>query len=122
MRHPESWYRKDKDAWFVQHHGKQVRLAKGKDSKPEAYQASHKLMARAKQAPAKSITAAILYDLYLGWSKDEHKPTTQEWYRGLLVPDKYGAAVCYVICEPSNHYYRVMTGSERMPVLIGQHI
>jgi len=121
VRHPEPWYRKDKDAWFVQHHGKQVRLAKGKDSKPKAYQAFHKLMAGAKQSPAKSITAAILCDLYLDWSKDEHKPTTQEWYRGLLVLDEYGA-VCYVICEPSSHYYRVMTGSERMPVLIGQHI
>jgi len=121
VRHLEPWYRKNKDAWFVQHHGKQVRLAKGKDSKLEAYQVFNKLMAGAKQSPAKSITA-ILCDLYLDWSKDEHNPTTQEWYRGLLVPDKYGAAVCYVICEPSNHYYRVMTGSERMPVLIGQHI
>ena len=42
--------------------------------------------------------------------------------RGLLVPDERGLAVCYVICEPSSHYYRVMTGSERMPVLIGQRI
>lgn len=50
------------------------------------------------------------------------------WYlvetgiRGLLVFDERGMAVCYVICEPSSHYYRVMTGSERMPVLIGQRI
>jgi hypothetical protein len=50
------------------------------------------------------------------------------WYlieigiRGLLVPDERGIAVCYMICEPSTHYYRVMTGSERMPVLIDQRI
>ena len=45
------------------------------------------------------------------------------WYlietgiRGLLVPDERGWAVCYMVCEPATHYYRVMTGSERMPVL-----
>jgi hypothetical protein len=45
-----------------------------------------------------------------------------EGIRGLLVPDERGAAVVYVVCEPSSHYYRVMTGSPRMPVLIDQRI
>jgi hypothetical protein len=50
------------------------------------------------------------------------------WYlvergiRGLLVPDERGAAVVYMICEPSSHYYRIMTGSPRMPVFIEQKI
>lgn len=50
------------------------------------------------------------------------------WYlvergvRGLLVPDERGAAVAYVVCEPASHYYRIMTGSDRMPVLIEQRI
>ncbi len=50
------------------------------------------------------------------------------WYfievgiRGLLVPDERGCAVCYMICEPSSHYYRIMTGATRMPVLIDQRI
>jgi hypothetical protein len=38
--------------------------------------------------------------------------------RGLLVPDERGLAVAYMVCEPASHYYRVMTGSDRMPVLI----
>jgi hypothetical protein len=42
--------------------------------------------------------------------------------RGLLVPDERGWAVCYMICEPATHYYRIMTGSDRMPVLIDQRI
>jgi hypothetical protein len=42
--------------------------------------------------------------------------------RGLLVPDERGLAVAYMVCEPSSHYYRVMTGSDRMPVLIDQRI
>jgi hypothetical protein len=50
------------------------------------------------------------------------------WYvietgiRGLLVPDENGWAVCYMVCEPSSHYYKIMTGSDRMPVLIDQRI
>lgn len=50
------------------------------------------------------------------------------WYlvergiRGLLVPDERGAAVVYMICEPSSCYYRVMTGSTRMPGFIDQRI
>lgn len=50
------------------------------------------------------------------------------WYaietgiRGLLVPDEHDRAVCYMICEPASHYYRVMTGSDRMPMFIGQTI
>jgi hypothetical protein len=50
------------------------------------------------------------------------------WYlvevgvRGILVPDEQGNAVVYMICEPASHYYRVMTGSSRMPVFINQRI
>ncbi len=50
------------------------------------------------------------------------------WYRvrqgirGLLVPDERGLAVAYVICEPSSHYYQVMTRCPRMPVLIDEKI
>lgn len=50
------------------------------------------------------------------------------WYRirqgirGLLVPDERGFAVAYMICEPSTHYYQIMTRSGRMPLLIGEKI
>jgi hypothetical protein len=42
--------------------------------------------------------------------------------KGLLVPDERGCAVCFMICEPASHYYKIMTGSDRMPVLINQTI
>jgi hypothetical protein len=42
--------------------------------------------------------------------------------QGLLVPDEHGWAVCYMVCEPASHYYKVMTSSDRMPVLINQRI
>lgn len=50
------------------------------------------------------------------------------WYlievgiRGLLVGDERGNAVVYMVCEPASHYYRTMTGSNRMPVFIDQRI
>jgi hypothetical protein len=37
----------------------------------------------------------------------------------LLVKDE---PAVYVLCEPATRYYRVMTRSERMPVLIGERI
>lgn len=49
------------------------------------------------------------------------------WYRvrqgmrGILVPGPDGPCV-YMICEPATRYYRVMTKSERMPVLIDEVI
>jgi hypothetical protein len=42
--------------------------------------------------------------------------TRQQGIREPLVPDECGAAVCYLVCEPSNHGYRDMTRSDRMPV------
>jgi hypothetical protein len=42
--------------------------------------------------------------------------------RGLLVPDERGAAVAYMLCRPSTHYYRIMTRSDRMPILIDEQI
>jgi hypothetical protein len=48
------------------------------------------------------------------------------WYqvrqgiRGLLVHDESGVSRVYMICEPASYYYRVMTRSHWMPVLIGE--
>jgi hypothetical protein len=50
------------------------------------------------------------------------------WFRvkqgieGLLVEDRKGQPVVYVVCQPSTRYYRVMTRSEWMPSLVGEVI
>jgi hypothetical protein len=50
------------------------------------------------------------------------------WYRirqgirALLVHDEHGRQAAYMICEPASHYYRIMTRSSRMPVLIEEKI
>ena len=41
---------------------------------------------------------------------------------GVPVPDRCGPRRVYLVCEPASHYYRVMTRSDWMPVLIGERI
>ncbi|MBD3360390.1 hypothetical protein GF366_01155 [Candidatus Peregrinibacteria bacterium] len=40
--------------------------------------------------------------------------------KGIFIKDKPGHKFCYIITRPSTHYFRVMTGSRRMPVLLNQ--
>ena len=44
MRQPKPWFRTSKNAWFVELGGKQVRLAKGRDSEKQAFEAFYRLM------------------------------------------------------------------------------
>ena len=46
----------------------------------------------------------------------------REGVRGVAVRDEHGRPVVYVLVEPASQYYRVMTRSEWMPVLIGERI
>jgi hypothetical protein len=55
----------------------------------------------------------------LGVEKGIWFPITQGVH-GLLVHDEEGRRVVYMVCEKSTHYFRIMTRSERMPVLVGQ--
>lgn len=41
---------------------------------------------------------------------------------GLLVLDRRGVPVVYMVCRPSTRYFRVMTRSEWMPSLVGEVI
>jgi hypothetical protein len=50
------------------------------------------------------------------------------WYRvrggvrGVLLLDGQGRERAYAVCEPASHYYRVMTRSDGMPLLIGERV
>lgn len=54
-----------------------------------------------------------------GWSKGVWFQVRQG-IQGILVRDEDGEAYCYMITQPATHYFNIMTGSERMPLLIGQ--
>ena len=42
--------------------------------------------------------------------------------QGLLVHDRKGAPVVFVVCRPATRYYQVMTRAEWMPSLIDEVI
>ncbi len=94
MRQHKPWYRKSKNAWFVELGGKQVRLAKGKDSERAAFEAFYRLMAtRPENLPAPDkITVATLCDLFLDHSQRHHAPDTYTHYKHFLQSfcDTYG--------------------------------
>jgi hypothetical protein len=54
--------------------------------------------------------------------------TNGVWYkvkqgmRGLVVKDRRGEPVVFMLSEPSTRYYRVMTRAEWMPVLVDEVI
>ena len=86
MRPRKPWFRADRDAWYVQHNGRQVLLAKGKANKPEAQAAYHKLMLVSGEAPPKADTlvVATLCDLFLEYSQAHHSPSSYANYKHFL--------------------------------------
>lgn len=85
MKRPEPWYRKQNDAWYVCIDGRQTMLAKGKDNKDAAFDAFHKLMAtEGRLPPVRDLSLGELCLRFLEHSRNEHKPSTIEWYRGHL--------------------------------------
>jgi len=54
--------------------------------------------------------------------------TNGVWYQvregihGILVYDDLGIPHCFMLTQPSTHYFKTMTGNERMPALINQII
>jgi hypothetical protein len=66
-------------------------------------------------AEAVDVPAALAFDGGVWYA-------VRQGLRGVLVQDEGGAVRVYVVCEPASHYYRVMTRSAWMPVLIGERI
>jgi len=40
--------------------------------------------------------------------------------KGVLIKDNQGVYHVYILMTPSTHYFKIMTGADRMPVLINQ--
>ena len=39
---------------------------------------------------------------------------------GIMVRDREGNPHCYMLTQPATHYFKTMTGAERMPILLDQ--
>lgn len=52
--------------------------------------------------------------------------TNGVWYQvregieGILIYDDLNIPHCFMLTQPSTHYFKIMTGNERMPALINQ--
>jgi integrase len=87
MARPSSpWYREDRDAWYVNHGGKQVRLCKGKANRKEAYRAFLKLSDNAESTPGGRCTASDLLEHFLRYAKANLKPNTYRGYEVFITP------------------------------------
>ena len=54
-----------------------------------------------------------------GWAKGTWFQVRQG-IRGMLVHDQDGHPHCYVVTQPATHYFKIMTGADRMPMLLDQ--
>jgi len=85
MRPSRPWYRTSHDAWYVEVAGKQIKLASGKASKQAALLEWHRLQSgQGISTDVAEPQVAVVFDLFLAWSKCHHKPESYEWYRRFL--------------------------------------
>lgn len=98
MRQPKPWYRVSKNAWFVEHQGKQIRLGihpqdapppkrskTGWNAPPLIMDAYYKVMATDGCLPEQEhILTAQICDLFLEHAHRHNSNETYEWYRYFL--------------------------------------
>lgn len=70
------WFRKQNATYYVNLDGKQINLGKDKAAAEKAF---HKLKA-ADTPPTVGITAALLMDKFLAWTKEHKAASTFAWY------------------------------------------
>jgi integrase len=99
MRQPKPWFRASKQAWYVEHRFKKVRLGShpegapppkkstsGWNAPPEIMDAFYKLMATdpANLPKPEKIAVALICDLFLDHSQKHHNPETYANYKHFL--------------------------------------
>ncbi len=81
---PSPWFYARKKAWFVTHHGKQVRLTPANGTRDQAQKAFYKLMASEQTPRSEAILVVQVCDQFLEWSRQHHKPESFEWCQDFL--------------------------------------
>ena len=74
---PKPWFRKDRKAWFVQLHGKQVNLGPNRNDALNKY---HELMSKPLQQRAEPTAVVTILDQFLDWTSKHRAPRTYRWY------------------------------------------
>jgi integrase len=93
MKFPKPFFRKSKQAWYLQVGKKQISLGKDRDAAFERYR---KIMLHERgqfTAAPSAMTVDQIADLFLEHSQRHNEPTTYEWYKQYLQDfcDHYGS-------------------------------
>ncbi len=74
---PKPWFRRDRNAWYVQLNGKQIKLS---SDRATAFACYHELM-KAPHRPSVAPTDVMaLIDQFLEWTRQHRATRTFEWY------------------------------------------
>jgi integrase len=84
VREAKPWFRKFDGWWYVEIAGKQIKLARGRENRPEAVKQFHLLMAGTTPVKPTARTAEQVCDLYLQHSATEHEADTFAWQKRYL--------------------------------------
>ena len=76
-RHPQPFFRKDRQLWYVEIRGKQYRLAKDRTL---AFQRYHELMAEFPRVEVDSQSVAYICDEFLEWTSHNRSKATYNYY------------------------------------------
>jgi integrase len=92
MKFPKPFFRRAKQAWYLQLGGRQISLGKDRD---EAFRRYQEIMLHERgqiAAPDAALTVAQVCDLFLDWSCRHNDPRTYAWYKDFLQSfcDVYG--------------------------------
>lgn len=80
-RTPSPWFWKARDAWFVTIDGSRIKLA---ETKSEAQQRFHELMAISREERPTSDQVVPVIDAFLEWVEKNLSRSTYVWYLGFL--------------------------------------
>ena len=85
------WYRKDRDAWYVNVQGKRIKLVDGKGNRNEAYRRFLALKPDTDNVATVRVTGQEVCSLFLDHAKLDLKPKTYRWYKMIL--DRFAVQV-----------------------------
>ena len=85
-RAAKPWYRKDRDAWYVNVQGKRIKLVDGKSNRIEAYRRFLAINPEEQQVATARVTGQEVCDLFLQYARTNLKPKTYEGYKRFLEP------------------------------------
>ena len=81
MKFPKPFFRKAKQAWYLQLGKRQISLGADRDAAFKRYQEILLHERGLFSAPASALSVAQICDLFLDWSQRHNEPVTYDFYK-----------------------------------------